>query len=61
MRDVVLEIIVAIGLALLGLGVSALVVGPRGWHLDLDLAYLLGAAVFSVPAIAILELRRRRR
>jgi hypothetical protein len=48
-RDLVLELVVA------------LFVGERAWDMNLDLAYGLGALVVSVPAIVILERRRRRR
>jgi len=59
-RDVLLELVVGALLVGLGLAVVSLFAGERARGFDLDLAYLIGAAVFSVPAIVILELRRRR-
>jgi len=60
-RDLVLEILVAIGLVLLGMLAVYLIAGDRAWSIDGDLAYAIGALVFSVPAILILERRRRRK
>ncbi len=60
MRDLVLEVVVGLLLVLLGLAVVWLFAGDRAYDFNLDLAYLLGAFVFSVPAILILERRRRR-
>lgn len=59
MRDLVLELVVSLMLVLLGLAVVWLFAGDRAYDFNLDLAYLLGALVFSVPAICILERRRR--
>jgi pilus assembly protein TadC len=55
-----LEVVVGVMLVALGLAAVWLFSGDRAREFDLDLAYLIGAAVFSVPAIVILELRRRR-
>ena len=56
-----LELVVGAVLVLLGIGSVSLFTGEHAWQIDLDLAYGLGALVFSVPAILILERRRRRR
>ena len=55
-----LELAVGAALVLLGIGVVSLFSGERAWAGSLDLAYGLGALVFSVPAILVLEHRRRR-
>lgn len=60
MRDLLLEALAGGVLIVLGLAVVWLFVGDRALEMNLDLAYILGAVVFSVPAIVILELRRRR-
>ncbi len=61
MRDLVLEIAVGLALVLIGVAVVYLFIGDRARDMNLDLAYILGALVVSVPAIVILEIRRRRR
>jgi hypothetical protein len=60
-RDLVLEIAVGLALVLIGVAVVYLFIGDRARDMNLDLAYILGALVVSVPAIVILEIRRRRR
>jgi hypothetical protein len=60
-RDLVLEIAVGLALVLIGVAVVYLFIGDRARDMNLDLAYILGALVISVPAIVILEIRRRRR
>jgi hypothetical protein len=59
-RDLVLEIAVGLALVLIGVAVVYLFIGDRARDMNLDLAYILGALVVSVPAIVILEIRRRR-
>jgi hypothetical protein len=59
MRELGLEVLVGGLLVLLGLATVWLFVGDRALGMNLDLAYLIGSLVFSVPAIVILELRRR--
>ncbi len=61
MRDLIAEILIGVALVALGLLVAYLVAGDRGLGINLDLAYLIGTVVFSVPAIVILERRRRRK
>ena len=61
MRDLLLEVLVGLGLTLLGFAVVYIVAPERALGMDLYLAYGLGALVFSVPAIVIIEVRRRRR
>lgn len=60
MRDLVLEIAVGLVLMVIGVAVVYLFIGRRALGMNLDLAYILGAMVVSVPAIIILERRRRR-
>ena len=60
MRELALQLVVGAALVGLGLGAVWLFAGDRAWAMNLDLAYGLGALVVSVPAILILERRRRR-
>ena len=60
-RDVLVEIVVGVALAVLGVAVLYLFMGEKAWEVNGDLAFALGALVFSVPAIIVLEIRRRRR
>ena len=61
MRDIFLEIVAGLALALLGVAVLYPFMGHGAWEVNPDLAYALGALVFSVPAIIVLERRRRRK
>ncbi len=61
MRDLVLELLVGAALILVGLGVVYMFKGDRAAGFDLDLAYAIGALVISVPAIIVMERRRRRK
>ena len=61
MRDLVLEILVGLVLMVIGVAVVYLFIGRRALDMNLDLAYILGALVVSVPGIIIIERRRRRR
>jgi hypothetical protein len=61
MRDVALEVVVGVALALLGVLVLYPFLGRRVWEIDPDIGYLVGAFAFSVPAIAVMEWRRRKR
>ena len=60
MRDIALEIVVGVALAILGDIVLYPLLGPRVLEYP-ELSYFAGAMVFSVPAIAFLEWRRRKR
>lgn len=61
MRELGLQLVAIAMLVAIGLVVARVVVGQTGWAIDLELAYWIGAIVFSVPAILIVEHRRRRR
>ena len=61
MRDIALEIVVGVALAVLGAFVLYPFLGSRMWEIDPEIGYIIGATVVSVPAIAILEWRRRKR
>jgi hypothetical protein len=60
-RELGLNVVAIAMLVAIGLVTARLIVGRSGWAIDLDLAYILGAFVFSVPAVVIIEYRRRRR
>ncbi|MFN0246827.1 MAG: hypothetical protein ACKV2T_07950 [Kofleriaceae bacterium] len=61
MRELGLQLVAIALLVAIGLVTAWLVVGQSGWSIDLDVAYWIGAIVFSVPAILIIEYRRRKR
>ena len=61
MRDIFLEVVVGVGLAIIGALALYVFIGDRALDVDAHWLYMLGALVVSVPAIIVLERRRRSR